>query len=66
MTTKLAVSLPDELAEQARQAVREGRVQRRPVRPTRIEHLFIMHDLLNASREVLTIAQERAESAVDR
>lgn len=25
MTTKLAVSLPDELAEQARQAVREGR-----------------------------------------
>jgi Arc/MetJ-type ribon-helix-helix transcriptional regulator len=25
MTTKLAVSLPDELVEQARQAVREGR-----------------------------------------
>jgi Arc/MetJ-type ribon-helix-helix transcriptional regulator len=25
MTTKLAVSLPDELAEQARRAVREGR-----------------------------------------
>jgi Arc/MetJ-type ribon-helix-helix transcriptional regulator len=25
MTTKLAISLPDELAEQARRAVREGR-----------------------------------------